>query len=61
MLPAFLMGLNPNKFKQFNNLITSKKFINYITYNVSSILSFHQKKKFNSIILNYDESSDNFI
>ncbi len=57
MLPAFFMGLDPNKFKSLDNLITSKKFINYITYNVSSILSFHQNQKYNSIILNYDESS----
>ena len=56
MLPAFFIGLDPNKFKSLDNLITSKKFINYITYNVS-ILSFHQSQKYNSIILNYDESS----
>ncbi len=57
MIPAFLMGLDPNKFKRLDGLISSKKFINYLTYNVSSILSFHQSHKNNSIILNYDESS----
>jgi len=57
MIPAFLMGLDPNKFKRLDSLITSKKFINYLTYNVSSILSLHQSHKNNSIILNYDESS----
>ncbi len=59
MIPAFFMGLEPNNFKRLDNLISSKKFINELTYNVSSILSFHQKKKNNSIILNYDESSNN--
>ena len=59
MIPAFFMGLEPDKFKRLDNLISSNKFINNLTYNVSSILSFHQKKKNNSIILNYDESSNN--
>ena len=59
MIPAFFMGLKPNNFKRLDNLISSKKFINNLTYNVSSILSFHQMKKNNSIILNYDESSNN--
>ena len=59
MIPAFFMGLKPNNFKRLDNLISSNKFINKLTYNVSSILSFHQKKKNNSIILNYDESSNN--
>jgi len=59
MIPAFFMGLKPNNFKRLDNLISSNKFINTLTYNVSSILSFHQKKKNNSIILNYDESSNN--
>ena len=59
MIPAFFMGLEPNNFKRLDNLISSNKFINTLTYNVSSILSFHQKKKNNSIILNYDESSNN--
>ena len=58
MIPAFFMGLDPYKFKTLDSLISSKKFINYLTYNVSSILSFHQNKKNNSIILNYDESSN---
>ena len=57
MLPAFFMGLDPNKFKNLDNLIVSKKFINYLIYNVSSILSYHQNQKYNSIILNYDQSS----
>ena len=59
MIPAFFMGLEPNNFKRLDNLISSNKFINMLTYNVSSIYSFHQKKKNNSIILNYDENSNN--
>ena len=48
MIPAFFMGLEPNNFKRLDNLISSNKFINMLTYNVSSIYSFHQKKKNNS-------------
>ena len=59
MLPASLMGLNENKFKQLNNLIKNKNFINLLVSNVSSTLLFIKNKKFNSIILNYDNSSDN--
>ena len=59
MLPAELMGLNTLKFKQLNNLVKNKKFINALIINVSNTLFFIKQKKFNSIILNYDESSDN--
>ena len=59
MLPAELMGLNEKKFKQFNNLVKNKKFLNSLVYNVESILNFIKKDKFTSIILNYDERSDN--
>jgi glucose-6-phosphate isomerase len=58
MLPAELMGLNINNFKQLNFLIKNKLFFNNLISNVSSTLYFIQKKKFNSIILNYDEKSD---
>ena len=58
MLPAELMGLNVIKFKQLNNLIKNKKFINALLTNVSNTLYFIKQKKFNSIMLNYDESSD---
>lgn len=61
MLPAELMGLNPNKFKQFNNLIKNKYFLNSIVSNVANILELIRVKKFNSVILNYDETSDNFL
>jgi len=59
MLPAQLMGLNENNFKQFNNLIKNKKFINQLINNIESTLYFLQKNKFTSIILNYDYRSEN--
>ena len=59
MLPAELMGLNSNKFRNLNLLVKNKKFINALVSNVSSILHFSKKKKFNSIIINYDKKSEN--
>ena len=59
MLPAELMGLKSNDFKQFNMLIKNKKFLNSLINNVNSTLFFIKKKKFNSIIINYDECSEN--
>ncbi len=59
MLPAELMGLNEKKFKQFNNLIKNKVFLNQLVQNVGSILDLQRKNKSNSIILNYDERSEN--
>ena len=59
MLPAELMGLKPMKFKQYNNLIKNNNFLNHLVVNVSAILNFINKKKFNSIIINYDEQSSN--
>ena len=58
MLPAELMDLKAVKFKQLNNLIKNKKFINALIINANNTLHFLRKKKFNSIILNYDESSE---
>ena len=57
MLPADLMGLNHSKFRQYNNLIKNKNFINSLIQNVSNILFLMNKKKNNSVILNYDENS----
>ena len=59
MLPAELMGLNVNNFKQLNSLIKNKSFFNALILNVSSTLYFIKNKKFNSIIINYDEKSEN--
>ena len=60
MLPAELMGLNSKKFRQFNALIENKKFLNALILNVGSIFYLIKKKKFNSVIINYDEKSDSF-
>ena len=59
MLPAELMGLKASNFRQLNNLIKNKQFINSLISNVSSTLYFIKKKKFNSVIINYDERSEN--
>ena len=59
MLPTELMNLDTKKFKQFNNIVKNKKFLNNLIANVQSILFFVKRKKFNSIILNYDENSNN--
>ena len=59
MLPAEIMGLNEKKFKRFNNLIHNNNFLNQLILNVQSTLRFVKEKKFNSIILNYDNNSEN--
>ena len=61
MLPAELMNLSENKFKQFNNLIKNKTFINNLVNNVTATLNFINNGKFASIILNYDEQSENLL
>ena len=58
MLPAELMGLSSSKFKRFDKLILNKKFINSLIINVNSIYDLVKRKKTNSIILNYDESTN---
>ena len=60
MLPAELMGLDSNKFKKFDKLILNKDFVKNLLINVSSLYNLTKKKKTNSIILNYDESSYSF-
>ena len=57
MLPAIFMGLNPEKFKNFNNLIRNKNFLDSLVDSVVSTSYFIKKKKYNSILLNYDELS----
>ena len=59
MLPAELMGLSANNFRNYNNLIKNKYFLNKLVSNVCSTLYLVKKKKFNSIIINYDEKSNN--
>ena len=58
MLPISLAGLNEKKFKQFNYLINNKKFVNCLLSNVNNIFYFMKRKRYNSIILNYDENSE---
>ena len=58
MLPAEFMGLKTNNFKQLNNLIKNKNYLNCLISNVSSIIKFVKNKKYNSIIINYDENSE---
>ena len=53
------MGLKSRNFRQFNSLIKNKKFLNSLISNVSSTLYLIKKKKYNSIIINYDEKSEN--
>jgi glucose-6-phosphate isomerase len=57
MLPAELMGLHEKKFKQLNNLIKNKVFVNNLIKNVESTLSYVKLGMSNSVILNYDEDS----
>jgi len=61
MLPAELMGLNPHKFRQLNNLIKNKRFMNNLVFNVSSILGYVKNKKYNSIIINYNSNFNNLL
>ncbi len=58
MLPAELMGLNEKKFKRLNYLINNKQFIKNLVSNVDSILSLMNRKKYISVILNYDYKSE---
>ena len=48
MLPAELMGLNENKFKQFNQLIKNKEFTNNLINNVGATLNLIKKGKHTS-------------
>ena len=57
MLPAIFMGLKPKNFKNLNHLIKNKFFLNSLIDSVVSTSYFIKKKKYNSIILNYDELS----
>ena len=59
MLPAELMGLNYKNFRQLNNLVRNKFFMKELVLNVEATIYFLETKKFNSIIINYDEQSTN--
>ncbi len=59
MLPAQLLGLNDAKFKSLNNLVKNKSFLNSLINNVSFMSKCISEGKKNSVILNYDEGSEN--
>ena len=59
MLPADLMGLKTKDFRQLNSLVKNKVFINSLINSVASTLYYLKNKKNNSIIINYDEKSEN--
>ena len=61
MLPATLMGLDEKKFKQYNNLIKKKNFIDTLCQNVSNIFYLINKGYTNSVLLNYDKKSSSFL
>ena len=58
MLPSILLGLNEKKFKQLNNIVKNKNFLNSLITNTANIIFFLKKKKYNSVILNYDKDSE---
>ncbi len=59
MVPAEFMGLQSSYFKQLNNLIKKKEFLNSLVSNVNATLFYLKQNKFNSVIINYDEKSEN--
>ena len=61
MLPAELMGFNRNKFRKLEKLINNKKFLNTVINSALSQYYFIKKNKTNSIILNYDKNSIEFL
>jgi glucose-6-phosphate isomerase len=59
MLPAELMGLNSKNLRQLNNLIKNKNLFECFNFKCRAQLYFLKNKKYNSIIINYDEKSNN--
>ena len=56
MLPATLMGLEINRFKNLKILIKNKNFVSSLIHNVASIYTLNAQGINNSVILNYDSS-----
>ena len=54
MLPAALMGLDINRFKNLKKLIINKNFVSSLIQNVANIYTFNMYGKKNSVILSYD-------
>ena len=44
MLPSILLGLNEKKFKQLNNIVKNKNFLNSLITNTANIIFFLKKK-----------------
>jgi len=59
MLPAELMNLKIEKFKNLNYLINNKNFVSLLISNVSCLYDLSKQKILNSIILNYDSDMNN--
>ena len=59
MLPAILMNLNINKFKNLKKLINNKNFASALIKSVSYIYTLNQKGFRNSVVLNYDSELHN--
>ena len=57
----FLTNYTNKKGEEKFSLGMSKQFINSLITNVYNMLLLINKKKFNSIILNYDKTADNFL
>ena len=58
MLPSELMGFKPEKFRKLNELLKNKKFVSSLIHGVSNILTLNKDNITNSIILNYDDNSN---
>ena len=58
MLPSELLGFKSKSFRKFDELVKNKKFLNALVNNVASTLFHIKNKKFNSVIINYDEKSE---
>jgi len=56
MLPAELLGLKSEKFKNFDNLIINKNFMSTLINNVDMMYKFYSSGKTNSVILNFDKN-----
>jgi glucose-6-phosphate isomerase len=51
MLPAELMGLNYKNFRQLNNLVKNKSFMNALISNVESTVYFLKQKNLTQLLL----------
>ncbi len=56
MLPAKLMNLKINNFRNLDKLILNKKFVTSLINSVASIYTLNQKGINNSVLLNYESS-----